>query len=105
MSSTTLPGPPRDGAGRNLGSPGDGAFDKFVFPFAGSPRQFFATRQPQSGILRSPLSYAATSCLYGGTRNNSNSFTVPTWPVSPAAIADVRCCHFLGEPIPFVGIG
>src|SRR5262252_10146663 len=42
---------------------------------------------------------------HGGTRNSSTSRRVQTWSVSPAAMAGVRGCQRLAEPLPWVGSG
>ena len=75
-------------------------------PFQAVWGDFPTTRQSQSGVFYPavPL-YAVTSCAHGGTRNNINSSIDHTWSVIPAAIVGVRGCHFLGEPVPFVGMG
>src|SRR5882724_1519557 len=62
------------------------------------------------GLLspRSPFESTAYSVCgwgHGGTRNSNTSRRVHTWSVSPAAIAGVRGCHRLAEPLPCVGKG
>jgi hypothetical protein len=44
-------------------------------------------------------------CGHGGTRHLSTSLRLRTRSVSPAAIAGVRCCHRLTEPIPWIASG
>ena len=49
--------------------------------------------------------YTPTGWGHGGTRNSSTSRSVQTWSVSPAALARVRGCQRLAEPLPWVGSG
>jgi len=42
---------------------------------------------------------------HGGTRYNTTSRKGQTWSVHPAALAGVRGCHCLAEPVPLVGRG
>src|SRR4029453_5872480 len=44
-------------------------------------------------------------CGHGGTRKSNTPRRVHTRSVSPAAIAGVRGCHVLAEPVPWVGRG
>src|SRR5438132_10661571 len=61
-----------------------------------------------SGLLPVPLppplrAHTPTGCGHGGTRKSNTSRRVHTRSVSPAAIAGVRGCHVLAEPVPLVG--
>ncbi len=51
------------------------------------------------------LAHTPTGCGHGGTRKSNTSRRVHTRSVSPAAIAGVRGCHVLAEPVPLVGRG
>ena len=51
------------------------------------------------------LAHTPAGCGHGGTRKSNTSRRVHTRSVSPAAIAGVRGCHVLAEPIPCVGRG
>src|SRR5216684_3866409 len=51
------------------------------------------------------LPHTPAGCGHGGTRKSSTSRRVHTWSVSPAAIAGVRGCQRLAEPLPWVGSG
>src|SRR5713226_2921602 len=61
-------------------------------------------RQPVAPLLLS-LPHTPTGCGPGGTRKSNTSRRVHTRSVSPAAIAGVRGCHVLAEPVPLVGRG
>jgi hypothetical protein len=49
------------------------------------------------------LAHTPTGCGHGGTRKSNTSRRVHTRSVSSAAIAGVRGCHVLAEPVPWVG--
>src|SRR6266851_8983994 len=49
--------------------------------------------------------YSACGCGHGGTRNSKISRSIHTRSVSPAAIAGVRGCHRVAEPLLLVGSG
>src|SRR5438093_5065500 len=57
---------------------------------------------PSLPLLRS-LPHTPAGCGHGGTRKSRTSRRVHTWSVSPAAMAGVRGCQRLAEPVPCVG--
>ena len=51
------------------------------------------------------LAHTPTGWGHGGTRKSSMSRRLQTWFVNPAAMAGVRGCHGVAEPLPLVGLG
>ncbi len=51
------------------------------------------------------LAHRRAGCGHGGTRHSNTSRSVHTRSVNPAAIAGVRSCHCVAEPLLLVGAG
>src|SRR6266487_873975 len=83
------------------------ALSPFVTPSEPAMRTHHPMAAPSNPSLPllGSLPHPCAGCGHGGTRNSSTSRSVQTCSVRPAALAGVRGCQRLAEPVPCVGSG